>query len=367
MADHYEVLGVDRQATPDEIKKAYRRLARELHPDVNPSPDASDRFKLVTHAYDVLSDPQQRQQYDLGPQAGFGGAGFGGFGDIFESFFGAGSGGRGGPRSRKERGQDALLRVEVDLEEVIFGTTRDIEVNTAVLCETCGGSCCAPGTSPATCDICRGSGQIQRTVRSLLGNVMTSSPCGSCRGYGTVIPTPCATCQGQGRVRDSRTISVDLPAGVDTGLRLQMPSQGEVGPAGGPSGDLYLEIKVRHHETFSRNGDDLLATLEVQMTDAILGTTVTLAGLDGDVEVDIRPGAQSAEIITIRDRGITHLRGTGRGDLKIGVQVVTPTKLSRKEEEIIRQFASSRKPQPPQLAHFQQGLFAKLRDRFLNL
>jgi len=366
LADHYEVLGVERQATPEEIKKAYRRLARELHPDVNPSPDASDRFKLVTHAYDVLSDPQQRQQYDLGPQAGFGG-GFGGFGDIFESFFGAGAGGRGGPRSRKERGQDALLRVEVDLEEVIFGTTREIEVNTAVLCETCDGSCCAPGTSPATCDICRGSGQIQRAVRSLLGNVMTSSPCGTCRGYGTVIPTPCPTCQGQGRVRAERTISVDLPAGVDTGLRLQMPSQGEVGPAGGPSGDLYLEIKVRHHETFSRNGDDLLATLEVQMTDAIMGTTATLAGLDGDITVEVRPGVQSAEVITIKDRGVTHLRGVGRGDLKIGVQVVTPTKLNRKEEDLVRQFASIRKPQPPHLSHFQQGLFAKLRDRFLNL
>jgi molecular chaperone DnaJ len=232
LADHYEVLGVDRSATTDEIKKAYRRLARELHPDVNPGADASEQFKLVTHAYDVLSDSQQRQQYDLGPQAGFGGQGgqgFGGFGDIFESFFGGGQ--TRGPRSRRERGQDALVRVEVDLD-----------VDTAVLCETCAGSCCAPGSTPVTCDICRGSGQIQRTVRSLLGNVMTSSPCGSCRGYGTIIPNPCPTCQGQGRVRARRSIPVDIPAGVDTGLRLQMPNQGEVGPAGGTPGDLYLEI-----------------------------------------------------------------------------------------------------------------------------
>ena len=303
MADHYGVLGVDRSATTDEIKKAYRRLARELHPDVNPGADASEQFKLVTHAYDVLSDAQQRQQYDLGPQAGFGGQGgqgFGGFGDIFESFFGGGQ--ARGPRSRRERGQDALVRVEIDLEEIIFGTTRDIEVDTAVLCETCDGSCCAPGTTPVTCDICHGSGQIQRTVRSLLGNVMTSSPCGTCRGYGTVIPNPCATCQGQGRVRARRSIPVDIPAGVDTGLRLQMPNQGEVGPAGGPAGDLYLEIKVRHHDVFSRNGDDLLATLEVQMTDAILGTKTTLKTLDGEVAVEIRPGTQSAEVLTIKDR-----------------------------------------------------------------
>jgi molecular chaperone DnaJ len=368
VADHYEALGVDRTATPEEIKKAYRRLARELHPDVNPSADASERFKTVTHAYDVLSDPQQRQQYDLGPQAGFGGgSGFGGFGDIFETFFGAGAGRGGGPRSRKERGQDALLRVEVDLDEVIFGTKRDIDVQTAVLCETCAGSCCAPGTSPQTCDICRGSGQIQRSVRSLLGNVMTSSPCGTCRGYGTVIPNPCPTCQGQGRVRATRTISVDLPAGVDTGLRLQLPSQGEVGPAGGPNGDLYLEIKVKHHETFSRNGDDLLATLEVAMTDAILGTRATVKGLDGDIAIEIKPGTQSAEIITVKDRGVTRLRGAGRGDLKIGVQVVTPMKLSRKEEDLVKQLANARKVTPPHLSHFQQGLFAKLRDRFLNI
>ena len=241
MADHYEVLGVDRGATPEEIKKAYRRLARELHPDVNPSSEASERFKQVTHAYDVLSDPQERQQYDLGPQPGFGGGANFGFGDIFETFFGGGQR-TSGPRSRRERGQDALVRVEVDLDEVIFGTKRDLEVNTAVLCETCNGSCCAPGTSPMRCDICQGTGQIQRTMRSLLGNVMTSNPCGTCRGYGTTIPNPCPTCAGQGRVRATRTIPIDIPAGVDTGLRLQLPAQVEVGPAGGPSGDQFLEI-----------------------------------------------------------------------------------------------------------------------------
>lgn len=367
MADHYEVLGIDRQASVDDIKKAYRRLARELHPDVNPSADAAERFKQVTHAYDVLSDPKQRQQYDLGGSGGFGGAsGFGGFGDIFETFFGGGQQQRG-PRSRRERGQDALLRIEVELDEIVFGTTRQLEVDTAILCSTCEGSCCSPGTEPKTCDICRGSGQIQRTVRSLLGNVMTSSPCGTCRGYGTVIASPCPTCAGQGRVRARRAIPVDIPAGVDTGVRIQLPGQGEVGPAGGPNGDLFLEIKVKTHETYSRNGDDLLATVEVHMTDAILGTVVTLPALDGDVEVEIKPGTQSAEIITVKERGITRLRGSGRGDLKIGVQVVTPVRLNSKETELIRQFASSRRPVPPQFATFQQGIFAKLRDRFLNI
>ena len=369
MADHYEVLGVDRAATPEEIKKAYRKLARELHPDVNPSEDAAERFKLVTHAYDVLSDPDQRERYDLGPQAGFGGAGAGGFGfgDIFDTFFGAAQGRTAGPRSRRERGQDALLRIEVDLDEVIFGTKREIEVDTAILCETCNGSCCAPGTSPVTCDICRGTGSIQRSVRSLLGNVMTSSPCGTCRGYGTVIPNPCPTCAGQGRVRAKRAVTVDVPSGVDTGMRLHLPGEGEVGPAGGANGDLYLEVKVKHHDIFSRNGDDLLATLEVQMTDAILGTTVKLAGLDGELAIDLKPGVQSADIVTVKDRGITRLRGGGRGDLKVGIQVVTPVRLNSKESQLIKEFAESRRPVPPEFATFQQGLFAKLRDRFLGV
>ena len=370
MADHYEVLGVDRAATPEEIKKAYRKLARELHPDVNPSEDAAERFKLVTHAYDVLSDPDQRERYDLGPQAGFGGGGAGGFGfgDIFETFFGAAQGARtSGPRSRRERGQDALLRIEVELDEVVFGTKREVDVDTAILCETCNGSCCAPGTSPVTCDICRGTGSIQRSVRSLLGNVMTSSPCGTCRGYGTVIPNPCPTCAGQGRVRAKRTVTVDVPSGVDTGMRLHLPGEGEAGPAGGPNGDLYLEVKVKHHDVFSRNGDDLLATLEVQMTDAILGTTATLAGLDGEVEIELKPGAQSADIVTVKDRGITRLRGGGRGDLKVGIQVVTPVRLNSKESQLIKQFAESRRPVPPEFSTFQQGLFAKLRDRFLGV
>lgn len=363
MADHYQILGVERTATAEEIKKAYRRLARELHPDVNPGPDAHEQFKLVTHAYDVLSDPQQREQYDLG---GSGGNGFGGFGDIFETFFGAAQR-SSGPRSRRERGQDALLRIEVDLADVVFGVKRELEVDTAVVCDACEGSCCAKGTQPVTCDICQGSGSIQRSVRSLLGNVMTSSPCGTCRGYGTIITNPCPTCGGQGRVRARRKVSVDIPAGVETGLRLQLAGQGEVGPAGGANGDLYLEVKVRHHDIFSRSGDDLLATLEVQMADAILGTTAEFDGLDGPVSVEVKPGTQSADIITVKDRGVTHLRGSGRGDLRLGVQVVTPTKLESKAQELIKQFASSRKKVEPTLTHFQQGLFQKLRDRFLNV
>ncbi|MGF6823616.1 molecular chaperone DnaJ [Microbacterium sp. ZKA21] len=367
MADHYEVLGVSRDASQDEIKKAYRRLARQLHPDVNPGDDASERFKLVTHAYDVLSDEESRRRYDMGgdDNGGFGAGGFGGFGDIFETFFGAAGGGRSArPRSRRERGQDALVRVDLDLGDVVFGAHRDIEVDTAVLCETCQGSCCQEGTSPVTCDICGGSGHVQRQVRSLLGNVVTSQPCGTCEGYGTTIPYPCATCAGQGRVRSRRTVSLDIPAGVETGLRLQLPGSGEVGKAGGPNGDLYVEVSVASHATFSREGDDLLATLEVAMTDAVLGTETTIDGLDGPVDLEIRPGVQSGDVLTIKGRGITPLRGTQRGDLRVGVQVLTPTKLDSAQRRLIEDFAKKAKAPKPQLAQFQQGLFSKLRDRF---
>ena len=366
MADHYEVLGVSRNASSDDIKKAYRRLARELHPDVNPDEDAQERFKLVTHAYEVLSDPVSRDNYDRGGDSGGfgGGGGFADFGDIFSTFFGGGQSARG-PRSRSERGQDALLRIEVDLADVIAGVEKEIEFDTAALCETCNGTCCQPGTSPVTCDICGGAGMISRTVRSLLGNVMTQSPCGSCRGFGTVIATPCTSCQGHGRVRARRTVTIDVPAGVDSGVRLHLAGSGEAGQAGGPHGDLYIEISVRHNDTFSRLKDDLLCTVDIAMTDAILGTTFTFDALDGPVELEIKPGAQSADVLVIKDRGIGRLRGNGRGNLRVGLHVLTPTKLSAKEKEMIASFAASRKPQSPVLSTFQQGLFAKLRDRFL--
>jgi len=364
VSDHYQTLGVGRDASPDEIKKAYRRLARELHPDVNPSEDAAERFKVVTHAYEVLSNPDERAKYDMGGSGAFG------FGDLFETFFNAATGaasGRGaGPRSRTERGQDALLRIDIELQDVLAGSAHEIEIDTAVRCQACDGSCCAPGTQLAVCDICRGTGQIQRAVRSLLGNVMTSSPCGTCRGYGTVIPHPCPTCQGQGRVRAKRTVAFEVPPGVDTGMRLHLAGEGEAGPAGGENGDLYLEVKVATHETFSRAGDDLLATLEVQMVDAVLGTKARLRGIDGWVEAEVKPGTQSGDVITVKDRGIKHLNGGGRGDLRIGVQVITPTRLTPGEEMIFEQFRLTRPPKEPEFVTFQQGLFARLRERFLG-
>lgn len=355
MADHYDVLGVARDASEDQIKKAYRKLARELHPDVNPSEEAQEKFKLVTHAYEVLSDSNARRQYDMGGQDPFGAAGFG-FGDIFDTFFGGG--GSRGPRSRAERGQDALIRVDLTLEEVVFGTSKQIEVDTAVLCETCGGSCARPGTSAVTCDVCKGSGQIQRQVRSLLGNVITSAPCGSCRGYGQVIPDPCVDCRGQGRVRARRTIDLNIPAGVEDGLRLQMAGSGEVGFAGGPSGDLYVDMAVQEHEIFGRTGDDLTCTLELPLHEAVLGTLAKITTFDGEIEIKIEPGTQTGEVISIKGKGIQHLRSTGRGDLKVMLQVLTPTKLDSKQKELFRSLAALRKEDSIKLVKHSHGRFA---------
>ncbi|CAN1511208.1 DnaJ DnaJ-class molecular chaperone with C-terminal Zn finger domain [Microbacteriaceae bacterium] len=350
MADHYETLGVQRNASSDEIKKAYRKLARELHPDVNPSEQAQEKFKSVTHAYEVLGDEQSRRSYDSGgSEAGFG------FGDIFETFFGGG--GSRGPRSRAERGQDALLRVELTFEEAVFGVEKSIPVDTAVLCETCNGSCAKPGTSAKVCDICRGAGQVQTQVRSLLGSVITSSPCGSCRGYGHIIPEPCLTCRGQGRVRARRDIELKIPAGVEDGLRLQLAGSGEVGFGGGPSGDLYVDISLAPHQYFSRNGDELICELEVPLHDAVLGTMVKIDSFDGEVELQVPAGSQTGDVIPVKGKGFGRLRQSGRGDLLVTIQVKIPSKLDSKQKELFRALAGFRKSDTAGLVARKSGSF----------
>jgi len=350
LADHYETLGVQRNASSEEIKKAYRKLARELHPDVNPSEQAQEKFKSVTHAYEVLGDEQSRRSYDSGgSEAGFG------FGDIFETFFGGG--GSRGPRSRAERGQDALLRVEPTFEEAVFGVEKSIPVDTAVLCETCNGSCAKPGTSAKVCDICRGAGQVQTQVRSLLGSVVTSSPCGSCRGYGHIIPEPCLTCRGQGRVRARRDIELKIPAGVEDGLRLQLAGSGEVGFGGGPSGDLYVDISLAPHQYFSRNGDELICELEVPLHDAVLGTMVKIVTFDGEVELQVPAGSQTGDVIPVKGKGFGRLRQSGRGDLLVTIQVKIPSKLDSKQKELFRTLAGYRKADTAGLVARKSGSF----------
>ena len=350
MSDHYETLGLQRNASSEEIKKAYRKLARELHPDVNPSEEAQERFKSVTHAYEVLGDEQSRRSYDSGGSDG----GFG-FGDIFETFFGGG--GSRGPRSRAERGQDALLRVELTFEEAVFGVEKSIPVDTAVLCDTCNGTCAKPGTSAQVCDICRGAGQVQTQVRSLLGSVITSSPCGSCRGYGHIIPEPCLSCRGQGRVRARRDIELKIPAGVEDGLRLQLAGSGEVGFGGGPSGDLYVDISLAPHQYFSRNGDELLCELEVPLHDAVLGTMVKIETFDGEIELQVPAGSQSGDVVAVKGKGFGRLRQSGRGDLLVSIQVRIPNKLDSKQKELFRTLAGYRKSDAAGLVARKSGSF----------
>lgn len=340
MSDHYQVLGVSPDASQDEIKKAYRKLARELHPDVNPSPEAEEKFKLVTHAYEVLSDPQSRAQYDRG-DAGFG------LGDIFESFFGASP---RGPRSRSQRGEDALLHVQLDLAEAVFGVTKTITIDTAIGCDSCSMSGIKAGTSIKSCDVCRGTGQIQRQVQSFMGVMVTTTTCNVCRGSGQVVPSPCPDCRGQGRIRAKRDLELEIPAGVSDGMRLHLPGQGEVGFAGGSAGDIYLEISVAPHPVFSREGDDLVGILEVPISDAALGCEIEIETLDGKAKVKVEAGAQHGDIITLKGLGATRIRGRGRGDLRIQVRVLTPSRLDSKQKDIFKKLRDLTKEESPRMA-----------------
>lgn len=369
MTDHYSTLGVSRDAAQDEIKRAYRKLARTLHPDVNPAEEAGERFKEVSHAYEVLSSPQRRAAYDAGGSDG-GGSGFGagggfGFTDLFETFFGGAGGGSRGPVSRARRGQDALVRLELDLEEAVFGSTREIRVDSAETCGRCGGSCCEPGTEPMGCDVCDGRGQVQRVAKSLLGQVLTTSACPRCGGYGTYIPSPCHECSGEGRVRMRRTLTIKVPSGVETGTRIQLAGKGEVGPGGGPAADLYVEVLLRPHATLRREGDNLHAVVEVPMTAAALGAAVTVDTLDGPRTIDLRPGTQPGEVMPLPGLGVAHLRGTGRGDLLVHLDVRTPTKLDDDQLRLLTEFAALRGEDQPiaQMSSGHNSFFGRLKER----
>ncbi len=368
MPAYYDVLGVEKNASDDDIKKAYRKLARQLHPDVNPDPEAQEKFKAVTAAYEVLSDPQKRQVVDLGgdPLSNGGGGGspfgqgFGGLGDIMDAFFGAGAGTRG-PRSRVRQGADALLRIECDLSETAFGTNRELTVDTAVVCPTCTGKGSAPGTHPTVCDNCQGRGEVQSVQRSFLGQVMTTRACPRCTGLGTIIEHPCGECSGDGRVRARRTLTVKVPAGVEDGMRIRLAGEGEVGHGGGPAGDLYVEILEKPHPVFTRDGDDLHVTLPLPMTAAALGACLPLTTLDGDEEVDVAAGTQPDAVLTLKARGVPHLRGTGRGDLHVHLRVQVPTRLDDRQEQLLRDLAKLRGEEKPGVSGRSHGLFGRRR------
>jgi molecular chaperone DnaJ len=282
-----------------------------------------------------------------------------------DAFFGAGAGPRG-PRSRARRGRNATIRVELDLSECAFGTTRDLVVDTAVVCPTCSGEGTAPGTHPDTCDVCAGRGEVSQVTRSFLGQVMASRPCPACGGFGTVIRRPCPECDADGRVRTRRTIKVRIPAGVEDGTHIQLAGEGETGPGGGPAGDLFLEIVQRPHDIFERQGDDLHCTVTIPMAAAALGATLKVETLDGPADIDIRPGTQSGQAIPLYNQGTAHLNSSGRGDLLIHVTVETPSKLDPEQEQLLRELAKLRGEESPpgKFSPGQQGFFSRLRDAF---
>ena len=364
--DLYEILGVDKDASSDDIKKAYRKLARELHPDVNPAEE--ERFKEVTAAYEVLSDPEKRQRYDLGASDSFGGGfggGFGGLQDIMDAFFGGGLGGFGGgrgPRGRVRQGEDLLVGMSLPLAETAFGTTTEVTVNTAVRCGTCQGAGTAAGTFPDQCKTCQGRGEVNQVARSFLGQVMTTRPCPACGGAGSVITHPCTDCAGEGRQPQRRTLTVKIPPGVEHGMRIRLTGEGQAGAGGGPPGDLYVEINELDHPVFERDGDDLHCKVSLPMTAAALGTTVELELLEGEKEsIDIRPGTQSGHVQTLRGRGVPHLRASGRGHLHVHVEVRTPTDLDADQERLLRELAAHR-GEDITPGSGGGGLFGRLRD-----
>jgi molecular chaperone DnaJ len=352
LPDLYEVLGVRREATEEEIKRTYRRLARELHPDVNKDPEAERRFKQITAAYQTLSDPARRRQYDLfgGPGAGPDLFPFGDMGDIFDVFFGGGIGGRrrgARRRTRTHRGEDLFVQLTLEFEEAAFGIEREVTVDSLQECGRCGGTGCEPGTHPSRCSRCGGSGEIQDVSRSVFGTVMTARPCTTCDGTGEEIAAPCTECRGNGRVPGRQTRTVEVPAGVAGGMELRVPGGGQDGRQGGGPGDLYVGLKVRPHSIFDRRGQDLVCALTVPMTQAALGADVEIPTLEGGPErIRVEPGTASGAVIRLRGRGLPHVGRRGRGDLFVTVEVETPKARSKQERALLERLAEERGETP---------------------
>jgi molecular chaperone DnaJ len=347
--DLYEVLGVPRDASADEIKRAYRRLAREVHPDVNPDPSTEERFKEIAGAYEILADPEKRARYDaFGASGGPAGQPFSDISDIFEMFFGQGGFGgfgssrRRGPRTRTRRGEDVGIHTILTFSEAVFGVRRELELERLTECARCLGNGAEPGTAPIACRTCGGAGEVQSVRRSVFGTLMTSSPCPTCDGTGEEIPDKCEVCFGQGRERRPVTVTVDIPAGVSDGMELRVGGSGHAGVAGGPPGDLFVRLQVEPSATFERRGQDLYTVLDVSITQATLGGELEIEGLEGPERVGLDPGTESGTIVRLKSKGIPNVNRRGRGDLFVTVHVVTPRDLSKEERRLLEQLAELR-------------------------
>lgn len=375
--DYYEVLGVEKGAAEEQIKKAYRRLAAKYHPDVNHEPDAEAKFKEINEAYEVLSDGEKRSRYDqfgfagvdpnFNPNAGFGGGfggfeGFGGFGDIFSDFFGGGARSSGRSANAPRRGENVVSQIDITFEEAAFGVKREINVSRVEACDKCDGSGAAPGTQPETCDNCHGTGSV-RTTQNFMGMTMASTaPCPKCKGKGKIIPTPCSRCKGKGKIRRNHKIVVDIPAGIDDGQSVRVREQGNAGVNGGPNGDVLVAVSIMPHALFERDGANVICEMPISFTQAACGAEIEVPTLDGKVRYSVPEGTQTGTTFRLKGKGIPYVGYKNRGDQYVTVTVETPTKLTKEQKELLRQFEEASKDAHPKRKNF----FDKLKKNFDN-
>ncbi|UFJ43172.1 molecular chaperone DnaJ [Brevibacillus humidisoli] len=366
--DYYEVLGVGQDANTEDIKKAYRKLARQYHPDVNKEPDAAEKFKEVKEAYDVLSDPQKKAQYDRyghqDPNQGFGGfdaSGMGGFGDIFDMFFG---GGRRSNPNAPRKGADLQYSMRIEFTDAVFGKETDIEIPKEVECGTCHGSGAKPGTKVETCRTCGGSGQEEVVANTPFGRIVNRRVCHTCGGKGKMVKEKCPECRGHGRVKVRRKIHLNIPAGVDDGAQLRVSGEGESGVNGGPPGDLYVVLHVKPHEFFEREGNDIYCQVPIHFAQAVLGDEIEVPTVDGRVKLKIPAGTQTETYFRLRGKGVPFLRGNGRGDQHVRVRVITPKKLTERQKELLREFAGMDGETPQEVPTSDEGFFDKMKRAF---
>jgi len=371
--DYYEVLGVSHNADETELKKAYRKLAKQYHPDMNPNnKEAEAKFKEINEAYAVLSDPQKRQQYDRFGHSGLNGTGFEGFSgfggfdfgfeDIFDTFFGGSPFGRSTRRrSGPQRGSDLKYTLEISFTEAAFGATKEINISRMQLCHVCGGSGAKPGTTPETCKHCNGSGQIRHVQSTPFGQMVNMRTCDVCRGEGTVITDPCGECRGNGRVQKTSRISIKIPAGIDNGQTISLRGEGEPGMRGGPPGDLYVNIRVKPHPIFTRDGFNVICEIPITFTQAALGAELEIPTLEGTMKYNIPEGTQTGTVFRLKNKGIKHLRSNAKGDQFIKVTVEVPTKLSAKQKELLKQFAEI---SGDEVFQQRKTFFKKMKDLF---
>ena len=371
--DYYAILGLDRNASAEDVKKAFRRLAMQYHPDRNKEPGAEQKFKEINQAYEVLSDPDKRAAYDRFGHAGVSGAmggtgfegfNFGGFGDIFDAFFGgAATRQRRGP----QRGADLRTSITLDFEEAIFGAEREIEITRNEVCTTCDGQGAEPGSKPERCPSCGGTGEIHRVQQSIFGQFRNISTCERCRGEGKIVTNPCTTCRGSGRQRKSRRLMVKIPPGVDHGQPIRLTGEGDAGAGGGSPGSLYVVVNVRPHPHFRRDEDDIIYELPLNVAQAALGAEVTVPTVDGEAKLTVPPGTQSDRVFVLPGKGVPHLRGGGRGDEYVRVVVVTPANLTKEQKRLFEELAESLgTPVRPHQDEAEKSFFDRIKEKFAS-